>query len=125
KGGGVVSGKGPETPSWYEPLLRRLTGVDADNQDAFMRQHGDPPRPFQRLRYRYDLIGNVLQLKNDVPVPDQVSASSMQIGPAVQNYHYDRLYQLTATDGLFQAEAKRQFRNSLALAYDEIGHIGR
>src|SRR5262249_29129551 len=44
-------------------------------------------------------------------------------GPAVQNYHYDHLHQLVATDGLFQPEAKRRFRSSLALAYDEIGNL--
>ena len=119
----IVYGNGIETRYAYEPLMRRLSTVDADNQDGFMRQHGEPPRPFQRLRYQYDLIGNVLELDNDIPVPAQLSGNSMQIGPTAQTFHYDHLYQLTAAEGLYQAEAKRQFRSSLTLAYDEIGNI--
>ena len=88
-----------------------------------MRKHDVPARPFQRLRYRYDLVGNVVELRNDVPVPDQRSDESMQIGPAVQTFHYDHLYVLTGSDGLYQAEAKRRFRSSLALDYDAIGNI--
>jgi RHS repeat-associated protein len=119
----MVQGNGIETRYSYDPLTRRLAAVDADNQDAFMRQHGQPPRPFERLRYRHDLAGNVLELQNAVPVPDQVSDNSMQIGPVDQTYQYDNLHQLTTTAGLYQLEAKRQFRSSLALSYDEIGNI--
>ncbi|HET7505672.1 MAG TPA: SpvB/TcaC N-terminal domain-containing protein [Kofleriaceae bacterium] len=116
-------GNGIETRYSYDPVMHRLAAVDADNQDGFMRQQGLPARPFQRLRYRYDLVGNVVELKNDIPVPDVRSSDSMQIGPAVQTFHYDHLYQLTGADGLYRAEAKEQFRSNLSLGYDAIGNI--
>ncbi|HEU4730906.1 MAG TPA: SpvB/TcaC N-terminal domain-containing protein [Kofleriaceae bacterium] len=116
-------GNGIETHYSYEPVMHRLAAVDADNQDAYMRQQGLPARPFQRLRYRYDLVGNVVELKNDIPVPEALSDQSMQIGPAVQTFRYDHLYQLTGADGLYQAEAKRAFRASLVFDYDAIGNI--
>ena len=119
----MVYGNGIETRYSYDPLMHRLSAADADNQDAFMSKHGIPARPFQRLRYSYDLVGNVVELKNDIPIPDKTSANSMQIGPTDEHFSYDHLYQLTAADGLYTAEAKRRFRQSLTLSYDEIGNI--
>ncbi|WP_437589178.1 RHS repeat domain-containing protein [Sorangium sp. So ce1000] len=49
----VVAGNGIETKYRYDESTRRMSEVNADHQSAQMRQMGRPPRPFQRLRYRY------------------------------------------------------------------------
>src|SRR5262249_34919918 len=103
----VVLGNGIETRYTYDPLMRRLATADTNHEDAFMAMQAQPPLPFQRLRYEYDLVGNVLEVDNDVPVTDHQSQNSPQVGPVAQSYQYDDMYQLVSTSGLYQFDSNR------------------
>src|SRR5262249_15764661 len=76
----LVYGNGIDTVYTYDPFTRRLASVDASHLDPDMLANNQPARAFQALRYSYDLVGNVLQVENDVPVPGDVSPQSPQVG---------------------------------------------
>src|SRR5262249_42377837 len=69
-------GNGVETQYAYEPALRRLSTLDTTSPTAGQ---------VQRLRYQYDLVGNILNLKNQIPIPPPNSFG----GPTDQTYQYD------------------------------------
>ncbi|MGK4009233.1 RHS repeat-associated core domain-containing protein [Sorangium sp. So ce1036] len=118
----MVAGNGVETRYRYDESTRRLEDVDADHQSAQMRWMGRAPRPFQRLRYRYDLVGNILELNNEVPYDDSLGGSVM-VAATQQRFQYDDLNQLTDASGIYQERGNEQERYDLGLKYDVLGNV--
>ncbi|AUX48099.1 uncharacterized protein SOCE26_096290 [Sorangium cellulosum] len=118
----VVAGNGVETRYRYDESTRRMAEVNADHQDARMRSLGRPARPFQRLRYRYDLVGNVKELSNEVPLDESLGGSVM-VAATQQRYRYDDLNQLKEASGSYQERRDAQLRYTLGLSYDAIGNV--
>ncbi|WP_242515706.1 SpvB/TcaC N-terminal domain-containing protein [Sorangium cellulosum] len=118
----MVAGNGVETRYRYDESTRRLEDVDADHQSAQMRWMGRAPRPFQRLRYRYDLVGNILELNNEVPYDESLGGSVM-VAATQQRFQYDDLNQLTDASGIYQERSNEQERYNLGLKYDVLGNV--
>ena len=100
-------GNGIRTTYRYDPRRRWLTDLDA----------GD----FQRQRYTFDKVGNVLTLANavnNVP-PNQIG------GPVHQSFTYDDLYRLTYAEGEWRDPPVFRNRYTYAMAYDDIHNITR
>jgi len=105
-------GNGVETNYTYNAKNRRLTTLAS---------HSPNPRvgDFQNLNYGYDNVGNILSLKNDVPIPSGGTIG----GPAEQHFEYDELYRLVKAEGVFTGSQTREERYSLNMAYDGIHNI--
>jgi RHS repeat-associated protein len=112
-----VYGNGIETKYAYEPETRRLSHLDTDFLDKKTLQ------PMQRLRYAYDVTSNVRTLRNDVPVNGKITP--VTVGPTSYTFDYDRQYQLTHVDGLYQTSSNNRSRHSLDYVYDEISNIAQ
>ncbi|WP_437523831.1 SpvB/TcaC N-terminal domain-containing protein [Sorangium sp. So ce726] len=117
----VVAGNGIETKYRYDESTRRMTEVNADHQSAQMRSMGRAPRPFQRLRYRYDLVGNIRELNNEVPFDESLSGAVM-VARTQQRFAYDDLNQLTEASGIYQERGNEQQRYTLGIDYDVLGN---
>jgi insecticidal toxin complex protein TccC len=78
-GNGVVSEYG------YEPLTRRLASLTTQKPGS---------RLLQKLSYQYDLVGNVLGMKNALGEPNPSHA-----GDVTFKYGYDDLHRLTYAHG--------------------------
>jgi RHS repeat-associated protein len=117
-----VAGNGIPTTYTYEQDTRRLAQVNADFRDTRQVQMGIGPLPLQRLRYAYDIVGNVRTQQNAAPLTDSLN-EQVRVGPTSFTYDYDRLHQLTHVDGLYQDKDVWRWRHSLDLAYDQIGNI--
>jgi len=100
-------GNGTATTYAYEPDRRRLQQVRSGNTDA----------PFIDNHYRYDALGNVLELTN------QAAAAAGQLGGAASHrYEYDALYRLTNAAGSWTgAEASAEYQ--LSMDYDNLYNI--
>jgi uncharacterized protein RhaS with RHS repeats len=120
----VEYGNGIKTRYAYQPAMRRLDKVDTDHLDRVGRELGEGARPFQRLRFGYDEIGNVTALRNEVPLTARMTGG-VRIGPAAQTFGYDDLDQLTSSTGTYDYETTKRSRYDLAVEYDEIGNILR
>ena len=85
------------------------TTYEYDPEDALPRAAvtDAPSRKVQDFNYTYDLVGNVQQVANQVPVP----AGGLMGGPSTQNYAYDPYYRLLKADGtyLFPPGKRRDF----------------
>ncbi|WP_437316413.1 SpvB/TcaC N-terminal domain-containing protein [Sorangium sp. So ce385] len=120
----VVAGNGVETKYRYNQSTRRLSEVDADHRTPQMQQMGRPPRAFQRLRYDYDLVGNVLALDNAAPFDESLGGAVM-VATTQQRFAYDDLNQLTAASGTYQERGHEQQRYTLDITYDVLGNVKR
>ena len=120
----LVYGNGIVTTYQYDPLTRRLTNINADERDPALVSRNLPPRPFQRLVYGYDLVGNVTQIRNDAPFDDTIKGPVL-LGTVNQNFTYDDLYQLKRAAGSYQEQSGSHNDYSLTFNYDEIGNILR
>jgi RHS repeat-associated protein len=89
----------------YDPDSRRLASLRAG--------------AFQNLSYRYDPVGNLLGIENDVPLP---KASEFG-GPSEQTFQYDDLYRLTGATGSFGMATNKTRRYGLSLAYDVLHNL--
>ncbi|MGK3969872.1 RHS repeat-associated core domain-containing protein [Sorangium sp. So ce118] len=118
----VVAGNGVETKYRYDESTRRLSDVDADRQTPQMQQMGRAPRAFQRLRYEYDLVGNVLGLDNEAPFDESLGGAVM-VGTTQQRFAYDDLNQLTEASGIYQERGNEQQRYALEITYDVLGNV--
>ncbi|AGP41062.1 papain fold toxin domain-containing protein [Sorangium cellulosum] len=118
----IVAGNGVETKYRYNESTRRLSEVDADHRTPQMQQMGRPPRAFQRLRYDYDLVGNVLALDNAVPFDESLGGAVM-VATTQQRFAYDDLNQLTAASGTYQERGHEQQRYTLDITYDVLGNV--
>src|SRR5262249_39855789 len=106
----------------YDPLTRRLTQIDSDQRDSALVANNQPARPMQRMRYAYDSVGNITQLRNDAPF-DPSLGPQVGVGPVTENFTYDDLYQLKTASGTHQEESKDQFVFGLSFTYDAIGNV--
>ncbi|WP_437290963.1 RHS repeat domain-containing protein [Sorangium sp. So ce406] len=118
----VVEGNGVETTYRYDPSTRRLSDVDADRQSAQMRRMGRGPRAFQRLRYDYDLVGNVLALRNEAQF-DESPSGVVMVARTEQRFAYDDLNQLIGASGTYQERGNERQGYALEIAYDVLGNV--
>ncbi|WP_437990605.1 RHS repeat domain-containing protein [Sorangium sp. So ce145] len=118
----VVHGNGIATSYRYYEKSRRLQEINADHRDRYLAERGRPARAFQRMRYEYDVAGNLERVRNEVPY-EQDMPGSVLVGPTTQEYGYDDLYQLLSARGTYQDRRDWQYRYRLSFAYDEIGNI--
>jgi RHS repeat-associated protein len=117
----VIYGNGVATDYTYDPKTRRLTDIKSDQRDPVLVANNRPARPFQRLHYTYDPVGNIKNIRNDAPLDD--SMEDVFVGTTTQSFAYDNLYQLIAASGQYQDRSDMRSRYSLAFEYDEIGNI--
>jgi len=106
----LASGNGTQTSYTYDPVDRQLSNLRAGPTGG---------TPFQNLLYDYDNVGNIVQLRNDVPVPPP----SGDGGPSIQNFTYDDLYRLTAASGTYEFEPDKLNRYTVSLSYDSINNL--
>jgi RHS repeat-associated protein len=105
----LAYGNGTRTQFAYDARNRRLTNLQAATQG----------RTFQNLGYRYDNVGNILGLQNQVPVPPPNTYG----GPTAQTFVYDDLYRLTQASGTYDFAPNKRDRYSLDMVYDTIHNI--
>jgi len=96
----------------YDPKRRFLKRLDGGVPDE---------KPFQKLAYGYDRMGNVTSLGNQVAN----SSPSQKGGRMSQTFTYDKLYRLTDAQGSFQPLPHRDNRYTLKMEYDAIHNIKR
>jgi len=101
------NGSGVRTTYSYDEEDRRL---------ATQKSQQPGGGEFQALSYRYDSVGNVTRLTNDVPAQAPKGIG----GPSTQTYAYDDLYQLTSATGEYRAPSGKVDRYQVDLAYDSI-----
>ncbi|WP_438032864.1 SpvB/TcaC N-terminal domain-containing protein [Sorangium sp. So ce204] len=118
----VVHGNGIATSYRYYEKSRRLQEINADHRDRYLVERGQPARAFQRMRYEYDVAGNLERVRNEAPY-EQDMPGSVLVGPTTHDYGYDDLYQLISARGTYQDRRDWQYRYRLSFAYDEIGNI--
>lgn len=94
----------------YDPVTRRLANLHAGAAGS---------EPFQNLFFTYDAVGNVLQTRNDVPVPPPRYFG----GPVLQNFTYDDLHRLVEATGSYWYAPNKTNRYSFEINYDTIHNI--
>lgn len=118
----VTVGNGITTTYSYDPLTRRLAGIQASQRDPALVAAGAPARSFQQLAYQYDPVGNLTQIANTAPV-DPTQTGTVKVGPVTENFTYDDLYQLRTADGLHQSSPTNRFHYGLSFTYDAVSNI--
>jgi RHS repeat-associated protein len=103
----MQTGNGIRSHYTYDPRRRWLDSLDA----------GD----FQRLRYTFDLVGNVKTLQNDLTGvrPNEYG------GRVEQSFTYDDLYRLTDASGSWLDPPGFRNQYSYSLTYSDIHNILR
>ncbi|MFD4635914.1 SpvB/TcaC N-terminal domain-containing protein [Lentzea sp. NPDC058436] len=101
------TGSGVRTTYSYDENDRRLATLKSRQSDG---------REFQNLSYRYDDVGNITQLANDVPVPQSKELG----GPSRQTFTYDDLHRVTSATGEYRNTADRLDRYKVDLTYDTV-----
>jgi RHS repeat-associated protein len=118
----LVSGNRVTTTYAYDPLTRRPTQINASERDPLLVQAKAPARPFQKIRYTYDLVGNITQVQNLAPFDDTLKGTIL-VGPKTENFAYDDLYQLKTADGVYQESSTQKFTYGQSFTYDTIGNV--
>ncbi|HAK59696.1 MAG TPA: hypothetical protein DCO77_04845 [Nitrospiraceae bacterium] len=77
-------------------------------------------RTIQNLLYEYDLMGNVLSLKNAISTPTN---TALPAGPVEQSFKYDDLYRLTLANGEYTFGPGKQNTYRNEFTYDTIGNM--
>src|SRR5262249_6470824 len=113
-------GNGIGTSYQYQSDTRRLSEVNTDYRDHVQVAQNIGPLPMQRLRYSYDLVGNIRSMSNAVPA--EQNDASVVVGPTSFSFDYDHLNQLTHADGTYQDHVSTRLRQSVDLAYDRINN---
>ena len=104
-------GNAAQTSYAYDPKDRRLAELDTQSPLG---------GAFQKYRYQYDDVGNVLSLQNQVPVAPNNSMG----GPIGQSYTYDGLHRLTTAAGTFETSNKLS-AYTLSVSYDSLHNVTR
>jgi YD repeat-containing protein len=101
-------GNGDRTRYTRDDETRRLTRLR-----TVVPQSDD--REIQDLNYSYDLVGNVLTYRNELPA----DVSSLMGGPSDQTYTYDPYYRITHAQGSWHQapDVRRQY--TYDLSYDD------
>jgi RHS repeat-associated protein len=102
---------GTQTTFTFDPLRRRLENLLVTN--------GNGRRIMDNV-YSYDKLSNILNLKNNAPVP----SSNLMGGASEYNYTYDDLYRLTNATGYYKGP-NEQDRFNLTMEYNTVGSITR
>jgi RHS repeat-associated protein len=103
----METGTGVRTAYTYDPADRQLATLKAQLPDG---------HKFQNISYRYDKVGNITQVVNDVPLPHGKPIG----GPSVQTFTYDDLYQVTSAWGEYRNKDNKLDRQKLTLTYDTL-----
>jgi RHS repeat-associated protein len=101
------TGTGVRTTYAYDPADRQLANLKSVLPDGFH---------FQDIAYRYDNVGNITSLTNNVPLPHGKPIG----GPSTQIYTYDDLYRVTSARGEYRNKDNKLDRYRLDLSYDSI-----
>ncbi|HTH56188.1 MAG TPA: SpvB/TcaC N-terminal domain-containing protein [Cyclobacteriaceae bacterium] len=102
-------GNGTKTTYTYEDDRRRLKNMIAQTTAQ---------RAFMDNRYTYDKVNNILDLKNNAPVP----APNLMGGPSEYKYSYDDLYRLVSANGNYKGGNDEE-AYALAMSYNSVGSI--
>lgn len=94
-------GNGVVTIYTYEPTTQRLDGINVQRPAG----HAAGAKVLQDLRYGYDPVGNVLNVRNDA---EETRFWRNQTVVPDNTYRYDSLYQLVAATGREMANAGQQ-----------------
>jgi RHS repeat-associated protein len=105
----LAYGNGTKTTYAYEPDRRRLKNMVAQTSAK---------RTFIDNIYEYDKVNNILNLKNNAPIPP----ANLMGGPTEYTFDYDDLYRLTSAEGSYTG-ANDQHDYRLALSYNNVGGI--
>jgi RHS repeat-associated protein len=103
------TGTGVRTTFGYDAVDRRLATLRSTLPDGFA---------FQNLSYTFDDVGNLTQIRNDVPLPHGKPIG----GPSTQTFGYDDLYRLTSASGQYRDRDNKLDRYSMTLGYDSINN---
>ncbi len=106
----LATGDGTQTNYSYDPTTRLLANIQAGPAGG---------QAFQNLLYDYDKVGNVIRLRNDVPVP----TPNLFGGPSTQNFSYDDLYRLTSATGTYEYEPDKFNNYTFTQTYDSIHNV--
>ena len=106
----LATGDGTQTSFTFDPLDRQLTNLKAGPAGG---------TAFQNLLYTYDNVGNILTLRNEVPVPPP----SQDGGPFTQTFSYDDLYRLVGATGSYEFEPNKQNRYTFSQTFDSIHNV--
>ena len=96
-----VHGNGVVTTYTYEPETQRLSGIKTERPAG----HTSGAKVLQDLRYKYDPVGNVLNISNDA---EETRFWRNQKVVPENAYVYDSLYQLVSATGRELANAGQQ-----------------
>ena len=107
----IAYGNGSSANYTYDPTTRRL---------KTLRTMLPGGRVIQNLSYQYDLVGNVLNLANDIATPTN---TALPAGPVRQTFGYDDLYQLTTAQGAYAFGPGKENRYQNEFLYDTIGNF--
>ncbi|MEV0382548.1 SpvB/TcaC N-terminal domain-containing protein [Nonomuraea sp. NPDC050643] len=108
-------GNGVRTTFAYDAEERRLATLKSAQPGGHV---------IQNLGYRYDAVGNITRLHNDVDLPGHDDHSRLN-GPTTQTYTYDNLYRLTAATGAYRFTPEQTDTYTLSMAYDTIHNLTR
>jgi RHS repeat-associated protein len=101
--------------------VQSLYGYDAETRRLARQVTNTPAREIQDLNYTYDLVGNVLELDNQLPPP----VPELKGGPSMQTYHYDPYYRLASAEGTYFFAPNKRRDYTFTNAYDVNGNIVR
>jgi RHS repeat-associated protein len=102
----------------YATDTRRLNYTDTTIQPS-----GQSARLAQKLTYTHDLVGNVKNRDQDLPLETNATAIVPVGGISTQAYFYDPLNQLTSTDLYYAPRPSQDFFGNVNISYDDIGNI--
>ncbi len=105
----LAYGNGTKTTYLYEDDRRRLAHMTAKTAAG---------RSMMDNAYTYDKVNNILNLKNNAPVP----SPNLMGGSSEYSYEYDDLYRLTDAKGSFKA-SNEEHRYKLEMKYNSVGSI--
>jgi RHS repeat-associated protein len=118
----LKSGNGIVNKYGYEAKTRRLSSLDAASLGYQEREMGKPATYFHKLRYTYDVVGNITHVENQSTVYTWQNAS-VHTGPMKMDYAYDNLYQLKSATGMYRPHPGFGYQYASAFQYDEIGNM--
>jgi RHS repeat-associated protein len=127
----VRTGTGVETRYAFEPTRRFLASIDTDATSVSQFDGTvSGARPLQRLRYRYDAVGNVRDATNrlyessgDTKITDLGPSPVNNVpGPSQAGYTYDGHYRLTAAAGTY-VDQKENRNYTYGTDWDDNGTL--
>lgn len=101
-------GNGDRTRFTRDDETRRLSRIQTT-----VPQDGN--REIQDLNYTYDLVGNVLSYRNELPA----DTSALMGGPSDQTYTYDPYYRVTHAQGAWHQAPDVERKYTYDISYDD------